>query len=541
MEQEIKDGGKRMNFKELYYYKPTPKNIDSKVVEKDLIIYGATPAGLTAAVQACRNGLTVAVVEFSRNIGGMTASGLGATDLGAENAIGGLAKEFYEEVARYYNKEKQWRFEPKAAQSIFSSWMSEYDIPVFLNEHLHEVHKGDVKINEIIMESGNRFKGKIFMDCSYEGDLLALADVSYFVGRESNATYKEIYNGVQFGAPHHKFEKWIDPYKIEGQEDSGLLPGISVDSKESLGYQGQGDHRIQAYNFRICLTNNPKNRISFPKPPNYEPQRYELLLRYIKSGVWDAMKLHTPLPNDKSDLNNHGAISTDNIGKNYEWPDGSYERREEIFQDHVNYDLGMLYFLSNDERVPQSIREEVASWGLPKDEFMETGHWPHQLYIREARRMISDYVMTDHNCLGQSFVEDPIGLASFHMDSHNCRRVVIDGRCVNEGDVQVPISPFEISYRSIRPKSEECVNLLVPVCLSSSHIAFGSIRMEPVFMILGQSASVAANLAIKHNTSVQDIDYQELKEELMKVNQVVEWSSDMKDDPIKRMQETFGQ
>jgi hypothetical protein len=360
------------------------------------------------------------------------------------------------------------------------------------------------------------------------------------VGRESNSTYHEIYYGIQFGAPHHKFEKWIDPYIVEGQPESGLLPGLTEEDKAELGHQGQGDHRIQAYNFRICLTKDEENRIPFPKPPQYDAERYRLLLRYIQEGVWDAMKLHKMLPNGKSDLNNYGAISTDYIGMNYDWPEGSYERREEIFQDHFNYDLGMLYFLANDSRVPPTIREEVGAWGLPKDEFMETGHWPHQLYIREARRMISDYVMTDRNCLHQSFVDDSIGLASFHMDSHNCRRVVIDGRCVNEGDVQVAISPFEISYRSIRPTSQECTNLLVPVCLSSSHIAYGSIRMEPVFMILGQSAGIAAVLAIQHDITVQDIPYEDLQQALLDANQVLHWSQDMQDDPIKRMEETFG-
>ena len=394
--------------------------------------------------------------------------------------------------------------------------------------------------SEIVMENETRYKGKVFMDCSYEGDLLAKSAVSYFVGRESNATYQEIYNGIQFGAPHHKFEKWIDPYVVEGEPESGLLPGITEDDPKQLGYQGQGDHRIQAYNFRVCLTKEQENRVSFPKPPHYEADRYRLLLRYIQAGVWDAMNLHTMLPNGKSDLNNYGAISTDNLGTNYDWPEGSYQRREEIFQDHLNYDLGMLYFLANDLRVPAAIREEVAAWGLPKDEFEQTGNWPHQLYIREGRRMVSDYVMTDHNCLKQAFVDDPIGLASFHMDSHNCRRVVIDGRCVNEGDVQVPIAPYEISYRSIRPKSEECTNLLVPVCLSSSHIAYGSIRMEPIFMILGQTAGTAAALAYKHEIAVQDVDYEELKQELLKADQVVEWGEDMVDDPIKRMEETFG-
>ncbi|WP_277585281.1 FAD-dependent oxidoreductase [Psychrobacillus antarcticus] len=530
-----------MDFSNLHYYVPTEKKENPSVVEKDLVIYGGTPAGITAAIQARRMGLTVAIAEFSDNIGGMTTSGLGATDLGAEDAIGGLSREFYDAIAQYYEEKKQWKFEPKAARQVFDQWMEKYDIPVYYRQHLKIVRKTHAKISEIQMEDGTSYKGKIFLDCTYEGDLLALAGVSYFVGRESNATYKEIYNGVQFGAPHHKFEKWIDPYVEEGKPESGLLQGITETQQHLFGFQGQGDHRIQAYNFRICLTNDETNRIPFPKPPVYDPNRYQLLLRYIKAGVWDAMKLHTALPNGKSDLNNHGAISTDNIGLNYEWPEGSYEKREQIYQDHLNYDLGLLYFLSNEPEVPQSIRDEVSGWGLPKDEFEGTGHWPHQLYIREARRMISDYVMTDRNCLKQEFVNDSIGLASFHMDSHNCRRVVIEGRCVNEGDVEVPIAPYEISYRSIRPKSEECTNLLIPVCLSSSHIAYGSIRMEPVFMILGQSAAIAAALAIRNETSVQNVEYEILKKELLNCQQVIYWSSEMEDDPIKRMEETFGE
>lgn len=400
--------------------------------------------------------------------------------------------------------------------------MKENNIPVYKNQHLEKVIKNDKKIVEIIMEDGNRYKGNIFMDCTYEGDLYAMAGVSFFVGRETNATYQEIYNGIQFGGPYHKFEKWIDPYVIEGDPESGLLKRITENDPEQIGYPGEQDHRIQAYNFRICLTKEQDNRIPFPKPPAYDPEQFELLLRYIHAGVWDAMNLHVMMPNGKTDLNNFGGVSTDFIGMNYDWPEGNYERREEIFQDHVNYNLGMLYFLANDKRVPESIREEVSAWGLPKDEFIETGHWPHMLYIREGRRMISDYVMTDKNCLKQAFVDDPIGMASYQMDSHHCRRVVIDGRCVNEGDVQIATPPYSISYRSIRPKSEECTNLFVPVCLSSSHIAYGSIRMEPVFMILGQSAGVAAALAHKQKINVQDVDYEELKRELLHVGQVLQ-------------------
>ncbi|WP_084782038.1 FAD-dependent oxidoreductase [Bacillus niameyensis] len=529
-----------MSFSNLKYYEPVAVLEVPREIERDLIVYGATPAGITAAIQAKKMGLSVVIAEFSRNIGGITASGLGATDLGAKEAVGGLSREFYKRLGDYYGVEEQWTFEPKAAQYVFKTWLEENDIEVFYRQHLKAVVTAEGEIKELTMEDGTTYRGSYFIDASYEGDLLAKAGVSYTVGREANATYKEKYNGIFFGTPHHMFERWVDPYVIEGEPDSGILPGITESSKETLGYQGQGDKRIQAYNFRICLTKDEENKISFPKPPKYDPERYILLLRYIEAGVWDAMNLHTMLINGKTDLNNYGGFSTDHIGANYGWPEGSYEEREEIFQDHFNYNLGMLYFLANDERVPQYVRDEVSEWGLPKDEFLETGHWPHQLYIREVRRMVSDYVMTDHNCLGYTTVEDSIGLASYQMDSHHTRRVIIDGRSYNEGDVEIPISPYPISYRSIRPKMEDCKNLLVPVCISSSHIAFGSIRMEPVFMILGQSAGIAAALAHKNGSSVQEVEYTVLKSELLKVGQVLEWDDSIEDDPIARMEATFG-
>ncbi|GIP62862.1 hypothetical protein J32TS6_14170 [Virgibacillus pantothenticus] len=529
-----------MNFQKLKYYDPVEKVSEPKIIKKDLIVYGATPAGITSAIQAKKMGLNVAIAEFGRNIGGITASGLGATDIGAKEAIGGLSREFYKRLGTYYGVEEQWTFEPKAARAVFENWLKEYDIKVYFQQHLDKVYSEDGAIKEITMENGNVFKGSYFIDTTYEGDLLAKAGVSYFVGRESNATYKEKYNGIHFGTPYHMFERWIDPYVIEGDPESGVLPGITETSHETLGYQGQGDKRIQAYNFRVCLTKDENNKVPFPKPPHYDSERYILLLRYIYAGVWDAMNLHIMLPNGKTDLNNFGAFSSDNIGMNYEWPEGSYKVRERIFQDHVTYNLGMLYFLANDKRVPKYVREEVLEWGLAKDEFEETDHWPHQLYIREGRRMISDYVMTDNNSLGYVTVDDSIGLASYQMDSHHCRRVIIDGRCYNEGDVEIPISPYPISYRAIRPKSEECTNLLVPLCLSSSHIAYGSIRMEPVFMILGQSAGAAAALAHKNNSSVQDVNYKELKEVLLEENQVLEWDDSIEDDPVERMKSTFG-
>lgn len=529
-----------MSLENLYYYKPIEKKVDPKIYKRDLIIYGGTSSSITAAIQAKKSGMSVIIAELGRKIGGMTASGLGATDLGAEAAVGGLSKEFYNKISEHYREEGQYKFEPKVASSIYHEWLQEYGVEVIYNQGLEEVVMENGEIKKLIMEDGNNYIGRFFIDATYEGDLLAKSNVSYFVGRESNSTYKEIYNGIQFNSQHHKFETWIDPYVIEGNKESGYLKGITETEMELLDYNGKGDSRIQSYNFRICLTKNMDNKIPVPMPSNYDPQRYMLLLRYIRAGFWDAMNLHTLLPNGKTDLNNFGGFSTDNIGMNYEWPDGSYKTREDIYQDHITYNMGMLYFLSNDKRVPTHVREEVSAWGLPMDEFVDTGHWPPQLYIREGRRMISDYVMTDHNCLGYQSVDDSIGLASYQMDSHHVRRIVIDGRVVNEGDLQVPVPPFSISYKSIRPRAEECTNLLVPVCLSSSHIAYGSIRMEPIFMLLGQSAAMAASLAMKNNTTVQDVDYAELREELLEVGQVLEWDNSIDDNPIERMKQTFG-
>ncbi|WP_010094804.1 FAD-dependent oxidoreductase [Ornithinibacillus scapharcae] len=505
-----------------------------------LIVYGATPAGITAAIQAKKLGIDVLIAEFSNHLGGITANGLGATDFGAKEAIGGLSREFYKRVGKYYGKDEQWTFEPKVAKKVFQEWLESYGIPVYFKQHLQDVLVEKGMINMITMEDGNSFQGSHFIDASYEGDLLAKAGVHYHVGRESNETYGESYNGVQFGHPHHQFKNKVDPYVTPGKPESGLLFGITEIISSEQNIQGAGDNRIQAYNFRLCLTKESNNRIPFPKPPKYQKERYELLLRYIKTGVWDAMNLHTMLPNGKTDLNNYGGFSTDYIGMNHNWPEASYEEREEMFQDHLNYQLGMLYFLANDARVPQAIRNEVAEWGLAKDEFVESRNWPEQLYIREGRRMIADYVMTDRNCLGKKVAEDSIGLASYQMDSHHCRRVVMDGRVLNEGDVEIPISPYPISLRAVLPRKEECRNLLVPVCVSSSHIAYGSIRMEPVFMIIGQSVGAVVAMAAKQGIPVQDVPYQELRSILVQEGQVLEWNNTMEDDPVKRMQETFG-
>lgn len=509
-------------FANLFYHRPFTGERQSRTVRADLCVYGGTSAGVAAAVQAAKSGLRAVIANPGTHLGGMTSGGLGATDIGNKAAIGGLSRQFYQHMLEYYagRNQAQWTFEPHVAESLFTQWTETWKVRVFPESFLSKAETSGGKITRLVMENGLRFEAPVFIDATYEGDLMASAGVSYRVGREANSLYRETLDGVYFGHPDHSFETWVDPFRVEGKPDSGLVWGVS---EEEPGFQGQGDGRVQAYNFRICLSKDP-DRLPFPEPPAYDPGKYELLARYIRSGVWDAMGLNTPLPNGKTDLNNHGAVSTDMIGFSRGWPDGDYETRERIFQEHFNYDLGMLYFLANDLRVPEEIRAQAGGWGLPRDEFTRTGGWPHQLYIREARRMVSDYVVTESDCRHLRAAKDPVALAAYTMDSHHCRRVVLDGRCVNEGNVEVrPTSPYGISYRSIVPARGECGNLLVPVCLSASHIAYGSIRMEPVFMVLGQSAATAAALALEGGCAVQDVDYGLLRKKLLADGQILEW------------------
>ena len=498
----------------------------------DVVVYGGTSAGVIAAIQAVELGKHTILIEPGKHLGGLTSGGLGATDIGNKAAIGGLSRGFYKRIYQHYNPGSyttgtMWTFEPHVAEKIFNDMIKEAGIEVIYNERLNlknGIKKTATRINEIIMESGLTFHGKMFIDATYEGDLMAIAGVDFSVGREANKIYGETYNGVQtVHATKHQFKKPVDPFIIPGKPESGLLPGILDDG--GPGVEGDGDYRIQAYCFRMCLTNVPENRLPFPKPEDYDPMRYELLLRYINTGVFDVLKLSTPMPNGKTDTNNKGAFATDNIGMNYKYPNGDYKIRYDIIKEHENYQKGLMWFLANDPRLPNYVREEVNQWGLPKDEFVDNGNWPHQLYIREARRIISDYVMTQHDCEGVVAAMDPVGLAAYTMDSHNVQRYVDEfGRVRNEGDVEIGgFPPYPISFKSIVPKREECTNLLVPVCLSASHIAFGSIRMEPVFMVLAQSAATAAVHAINQEKDVQQISYALLRDQLLKDAQVLEW------------------
>lgn len=484
----------------------------------DICVYGGTSAGVMAAYSAKKLGKRVILIEPGKHLGGLTSGGLGYTDIGNKYAIGGLSLDFYRRIGKHYGNFEQWIFEPSVAEKTFLSYINSAKVPVIYRYHLNQVKKENGWISEILIEpSGKANKGldqiiraKVFIDCSYEGDLLAGAGVSYTVGRESNGLYGETYNGVQV-MDGHQFPDDIDPYKIPGDTSSGLLWGIS---EAALAAQGSGDKKLQAYNFRVCLTNIPSNRIPITRPAGYDSTKYELLLRYIEKI--DAKDLKSFLkidlmPNGKTDINNKGPFSTDMIGMNYNYPEANYKMREQIIKAHENYTKGLLYFIGHDNRMPSALREQMLQWGYPKDEYKDNNHWTPQLYIREARRLIGNYIMTQANCEGREAVRDGIAMAAYTMDSHNCQRIIVKkGDTImvkNEGNVEVGgFGPYPVSYRSIIPKKNECKNLLVPVCLSASHIAYGSIRMEPVFMTLAQSSAIAASLAIDKKLPLQNLD-----------------------------------
>ncbi len=526
------------------------QNAATKSPPYDIVVYGGTSGGIIASVQAAKMKKSVVLIEPSKHLGGLTSGGLGATDIGNKGAIGGLSRTFYRKVAEFYSKQsawnwekreaygsrrqagseqEMWTFEPHVAETIYRDMLKEAKVPVVIGrlDLKNGVIKIGDKITSIRLEGGLELTGSIFIDATYEGDLMAKAGVSYHVGREANKTYGETLNGVQIkNAKHHQFSKAVDPFVKPGDPASGLLPLIQ---KEEPGEEGAEDRRVQAYNLRLCTTDVAENRRDWPKPANYDEKRWELLFRNCEAGdtriPWNPIFM----PNRKTDTNNNFAISTDFLGANYDYPDGDYATRERIYKEHVDYISGLMWSLANHPRVPESVRSHFQRLGLAKDEFTDNDNWPHQLYVREARRMISDYVMTQHNCQGRVTAEDPVGLAAYTMDSHNTQRYAKDGRVWNEGDVQVGgFSPYPISYRSLVPKKSQCSNLLVPVCLSATHISYGSIRMEPVFMVLGQTTATAAAMAIDGRTAVQDVPYEKLRERLLADEQILDWTGPKK-------------
>ncbi len=495
--------------------------VQSQTKEYDICIYGGTSSGVVAAYTAAKAGKSVILIDPGHRLGGLSSGGLGHTDIGNKYVVSGLALDFYRKIGKHYNAFEQWIFEPKVAEAIFNQYMEDCDAEVKFGQLLLDVKKVGTNITQAHFRSTENpenpaltVKAKIYMDCTYEGDLFAAAGVSYHVGREDNRVYGETLNGVQL-MDGHQFPNGIDPYVKRGDSSSGLLWGIR---NGELLADGTGDKKVQAYNYRITLTNEPENRIPITEPDNYDPSRYELLKRQKEIQPWKGLNdvfIWSPMPNGKTDINNRNGFSTDMIGMNWDYPEANYTHRQEIIKAHEDYTKGLLYFVGNDPSVPAFIRAEMQKWGYPKDEYVNDGHWSPQLYIREARRMVGELVMTQHHCQGNEVVTDEVGYAAYTMDSHNCDRLVVNGMVKNEGNVEVGgFPPFPISYRAIVPKRNEVTNLLVPVCLSASHIAFGSIRMEPVFMVLGQSAAVAACFAIDQRIDVQSVGVSEIKEVL---------------------------
>jgi hypothetical protein len=530
------------------------KTGDSKKTFKaDIIIYGGTSSAVTAAVQAAESGTSIIVVSPDKHLGGMSSSGLGFTDTGNKEVIGGLARRFYQLIFNHYDKQEAWNwqkkseygnkgqgnpaidgekrtmwiFEPHAAEEAFETMIKTQGIKLFRDEWLDR-DSGVVKKNGTIISiktlSGKAFFGKVFIDATYEGDLMAASGVSYTVGRESDSVYNETWNGVQKEVFHHGhyFKDKIDPFKIPGNKASGLLPRISP---ETPGDNGTGDRKIQAYCYRLCLTRNPENKVPVTKPEDYDSTQYELLARLSATRWNEFFGKYDPIPNLKTDVNNHGPFSFDNIGMNWDYPDASYERRREILKEHQLYQKGLLYFMATDRRIPANVRETMKQWGYAKDEFTDNGNWPYNIYVRESRRMIGEYVMTENDVLGKSEIKKSVGMGSYTMDSHNVQRYVTpEGFVQNEGDIGVrPDRPYQIDLGALMPKKSECNNLLVTICVSSSHIAFGSIRMEPVFMILGQSAATLASMAAGSGKNIYDIKYEDLRKQLIKDGQILEY------------------
>nr|WP_315255265.1 FAD-dependent oxidoreductase [uncultured Flavobacterium sp.] len=504
------------------------ENIDV-TKEYDVIIYGGTVSGIMASIEVVRSGKTVLLIKPSDTaLGGMTANGLGITDVLNTNILGGLTRDFYKAIKEYYSNSQNWFvgnadnyarywfdgdvmiwFEPKAAQTVLLDFIVKNAIPVLHTERL-DLEKGVTKnslnaITSIRMESGLVIKGKMFIDATYEGDLMAKSDVSYTYGRESNSQYNEINNGVQHVA-----------YSDRNQLPDGIK-SYSLNLPLNLPSRGTGDKKIQAFCYRMCLTNVKENRIPVVKPIDYVETEYDILFQYLKTYNGNTFFDLMPLPNGKTDSNNFGPISTDYVGKNYNYPEANYSEREKIVADHKRYQVGLLWTLANHPKVPERIRNFYKDWGLPKDEFVDNNNWPNQLYIREGRRMIGEYVMTERNCNGQIVSDKGVALGDYPMDSHLVQRYTDNnGNIKNEGQFMARTpKPYPVDYRSIVPKRSECTNLFVPICLSATHIAFGSIRMEPVYMSLGQASGVAAVLALNKKTTVQELPYEILRNELL--------------------------
>lgn len=488
----------------------------------DVVVYGGTAGGVIAAVTAAREGLSTALLEPSSHVGGMVSSGLGFTDYGKKEVIGGYAREFYTRIGKHYGKDLEWLHEPHVAEEVFRDMLAEAKVRVFEHARLKEkggVRKQGLQLRALVMENGDVFRGAQYIDASYEGDVMAQSGVTWTYGREASSQYGESLAGVRDRTPLHQFLVDVSPYRADGS----LLPEISSNKPAA---PGSADKAVQAYNFRMCFS-EAADRVPFAKPAGYDPKRYELPARLIGAThptptLGKLMKIDT-LPNGATDVNNNGAFSTDYIGGSWDYPNAGYARREQIRQAHIAYTAGLFYFLGHDDSVPASVRDEMNRWGLCAGEFADSGHWPRQLYIREDRRMVGEYVMAQKDLQTELTKPDPVGMGSYNSDSHNVQRIVAaDGFVRNEGDMQVRVTPYQIPYRILLPKRNEASNLLVPVAFSASHVAYSSVRMEPQYMILGQAAGVAARMAMAGQIAVQDVNTNALTAKLRSQGVVIE-------------------
>ncbi len=505
------------------------------VEQFDVVVYGGTAGGVIAAVSAAREGLKTALVEPGNQVGGMVSGGLGFTDFGKKEVIGGYSLEFFRLVGKHYGMERygnpvSWYFEPHVAEEILRQMMKDAKVTIFENHRLREqggVQKSGAKVEQIITEDGSIFSAAIFVDSSYEGDLMAQAGVTWTYGREADNQYGESLAGVRGRTPLHQFLVDIVPKGPDGR----LLPEVYAGTP---GPAGSADKKVQAYNYRMCFSEVPGNMVAFAKPRKYDPARYQLLAKLIASrtaaeGKVPPLKTFLKpdrIPNGKLDVNNNGAFSTDYIGGSWNYPTATYAERATIWHEHEEYTAGLFYFLANDPQVPAGLRQEMNGFGLAKDEFTANHNWPNQLYIRESRRLVGEFVMTQKDIQTELTKPDSIGMGSYNSDSHNIERVVDEAGFVrNEGDMQVSVKPYQIPYRVMLPKSRETTNLLVPVAFSASHVAYSSLRMEPQYMILGQAAGVAAKLAIASGKPVQEIDVPRLMDRLRKSGAVLDLAS----------------
>ena len=538
------------------------------VHEADVCVFGGTSGGVTAAVQAARMGKTVILAEPGRHLGGMTSGGLSAVDIGDPRTVGGLAREYFTRLVAGYGKELEWdrphaavagsghgtggayAIEPHKAERVFTDMAREAGVKVHFNARLASVKKDGPRITELAMENGDIFRAKVFIDATYEGDLMAKAGVSYTLMREGRQQYGEKYAGIIYekkylprtdhlmpgpngrvpggqGAWDRDFP--LDPYVVKGDPKSGLLPLIN---QGEPGHPGDPAPGVQAYCFRLCLTSDPANSLPITPPADYDPRRYEIVARFIEAcrANGDDMDLrwfskHDEVPNQKWDFNT--ATFGGNLpGASHAWPEATYAQREKIAREHEEYHRGLLHFLATDPRVPEKVRRDMRRFGLPKDEFTDNGGWPHQIYVREARRMVGDFVMTENHTFGRRSAPKSIGLGSYGTDVHEIRRIVKDGVVAREGKIAAGrdgAPPYAVGYDAIVPKRAECANLLVPFAMSCSHVAFASIRMEPVFMVTSQSAATAACQAIDDGKPVQEVDYAKLKTRLLADKQVLVW------------------